>query len=186
MAADKTNQTITLRDGRKLGYTEYGAPQGKTVFEFHGNPSSRLGSKFLDEAAKRLDARIIGIDRPGMGLADHKPGRKLLDWPDDVTELADALGIDRFAILGGSGGAPSVLACAYKIPERLTAVAVLFPPRPLDTPGAADSWSRSERLRAFLGRRGPLWAGRLFLSMVARGMRSNPDAIILKDVSGIA
>ena len=145
MVTDKTNQTIKLKDGRTLGYAEYGAPQGKPVFEFHGNPSSRLGSKFLDEAAKRLGARIIGIDRPGMGLSDYKSGRQLLDWPDDVFELADALGIDRFAILGGSGGTPSVLACAYKIPERLTAVAVLFGPPPLDMPGAADSWSRAER-----------------------------------------
>ncbi len=84
MALDKTSQTIKLKDGRTLGYAEYGAPKGKPIFEFHGNPSSRLGSILFDEAAGKLGIRVIGIDRPGMGLSDYKPGRKLLDRPDDV------------------------------------------------------------------------------------------------------
>jgi len=79
MEKDKTSQTIKLKDGRNLGYSEYGDPSGKPIFEFHGNPSSRLGSILFDEAARKLGIRIIGIDRPGMGLSDYKPGRKLLD-----------------------------------------------------------------------------------------------------------
>ena len=180
MEVDKTSQTMTLKDGRTLGYAEYGAPQGKIIFEFHGNPSSRLGSALFDEAAQRLGVRVIGIDRPGMGLSDYKPGRKLLDWPDDVVELADNLGIDRFPIVGGSGGVPSTLACAYKFPERLTATGILFGPRPLGTPGATDGWSRSRRIQAFLGRNGPGWVGSLAMRAVARVMRNNPDSALTK------
>jgi pimeloyl-ACP methyl ester carboxylesterase len=51
----------------------------------------------------------------------------LLDWPDDVVEVADQLGIERFAALGFSGGAPFALACAYKIPHRLTACGLISP-----------------------------------------------------------
>ena len=97
MATDRTNQTIKLRDGRSLGYAEYGNPEGKPVFYFHGFLSSRLDWPLFDTdaIAVRLGAHIIAADRPGYGLSDFKPGRQLLDWPDDVIELADALQIDR-------------------------------------------------------------------------------------------
>jgi pimeloyl-ACP methyl ester carboxylesterase len=180
LVADKTMQAIKLKDGRTLGYAEYGDPKGKSIFEFHGNPSSRLGSILFDEAARRLGVRVIGIDRPGMGLSDYKPGRKLLDWPNDVIELANVLEIDRFPIVGGSGGVPSTLACAYKIPERLTSVGILFGPRPFGTPGATAGWSRSKRIQAFLGRNGPLWIGSLAMKAVARVMRRNPDRALSK------
>ncbi|MFC1904367.1 alpha/beta fold hydrolase [Chloroflexota bacterium] len=174
------DNVLQLPDGRRLSYAEYGDPEGKPIFEFHGNPSSRLGSILFDEAARRLGVRVIGIDRPGMGFSDYNPGRKLLDWPDDVIGLANALGIDRFPIVGGSGGVPSVLACAYKIPERLTSVGVLFGPRPLDAPGATAGWSRLMRIRAFLGRNGPLWIGSLAMRAVAKVMRDNPDSALSK------
>ena len=180
LEADKTMQAIKLKNGRTLGYAEYGDPKSKSIFDFHGNPSSRLGSMFFDEAARRLGVCVIGIDRPGMGLSDYKPGRKLLDWPDDVLELAEALKIDRFPIIGGSGGVPSVLACAYKIPERLTSVGILFEPRPLDSPDATDGLSQSRRIQEFLGRNGPLWIGSLAMSAVARVMRRNPDEALTK------
>ncbi len=175
-----TENFLKLPDGRQLCYAEYGDPNGKPIFEFHGNPSSRLGSMLFDEAARRHGIRIIGIDRPGMGLSDYKPGRKLLDWPDDVLKLAEALKIDHFSIVGGSGGVPSVLACAYKIPGRLTSVGVLFGPRPLGTPGATDGWSRSRRIQAFLGRNSPLWIGRMAMSAVARMMRRDPERALSK------
>jgi pimeloyl-ACP methyl ester carboxylesterase len=180
MMPNNTNQTLKLKDGRTLGFAEYGDPQGKPIFEFHGNPSSRLGSELFDGAAKKMGIRVFGIDRPGMGLSDYKPHRKLLDWPDDVIELADALGFEQFPIVGGSGGVPSTLACAYKIPERLSAVGVLFGPRPIGTPGATNGWSRSMRIQAYLGRKGPLWVGSLAMKAVAKIMRNNPDRALSK------
>jgi pimeloyl-ACP methyl ester carboxylesterase len=137
-----------------------------------------LGSKLFDEVAQRLNVRVIGIDRPGMGLSDYKSNRKLLNWPDDVIELADALAIDRFPIVGGSGGVPSVLACAYKIPDRLTAVGVLFGPRPLGEKGATAGWSRSMRVQAFIGRNCPLWIEDQIMKALALAVKRNPESAV--------
>lgn len=60
-----------------------------------------------------------------MGLSDPRPGRRLLDWPADVGALADALGLDRFAVIGFSGGGPYAMACARAIARRLTACGIL-------------------------------------------------------------
>ena len=175
MLDDSTSRTIRLRDGRALGYAEFGDPGGRPIFDFHGNPSSRLGSRLIDEAARQAGARLIGVDRPGIGLSDHKPDRRLLDWPDDVAQLADALGIDRFPVMGGSGGGPSALACAYGLPDRLTAVAVLFGPRPLDAWGATAGWSPAMRVQAFLGRHGPLAVIDLIMKALSLAMQSNAE-----------
>ena len=123
--SDLLNQQIPLKDGRKLGYAECGNLKGKPVFYFHGTPGSRFECNILTEAANSIGARIIVADRPGFGLSDFKKGRQLLDWPNDVTELANNLGIDRFAVMGLSGGGPYAAACAFKIPERLKAVAMV-------------------------------------------------------------
>ena len=134
------DQSILLADGRRLGYDEYGPPDGVPIFYFHGTPSSRkdwdaLGNPGLLE---KLGVRIIAPDRPGMGLSDFQPGRRIGDWPADVTELADALSIERFAVLGYSGGGPYALACAQKIPQRLTAAGVAAGEGPADQPGIYD------------------------------------------------
>jgi len=119
--SNSTARTVNLPDGRGLGYAEYGDAEGRPVFHFHGTPSARLEAARGDEEALRQGVRLIGIDRPGMGLSDFHRGRRLLDWPDDVAALADALAVDRFAVLGVSGGGAYAAACASKIPERLTA-----------------------------------------------------------------
>jgi pimeloyl-ACP methyl ester carboxylesterase len=118
-------KTIRLHDGRILGYAEFGVPAKNVMFYFHGQPGSRLEAKFLDVEAVRAGIRLIGVDRPGMGLSSFKAGRSILDWPDDVIELADSLRIDRFAVTGFSGGGPYAIACAYKIPDRLSACGII-------------------------------------------------------------
>lgn len=120
-----TNKTIPLRDGRTLGYAEVGNSEGNTVFYFHGHPGSRLGARFLANHAAQADIRLIGIDRPRIRLSTFKAGRHLLEWPNDVVELADTLQIERFAVVGFSDGGPYALACAYKIPQRLTACGIV-------------------------------------------------------------
>ena len=98
---DKRNPTIKLKGGRTLGYAEYGAPEGKPVFYFHGFPGSRIDWLFSDtnNTAAQLNARIIAVDRPGMGLSSFQRGREILDWSDDVIEIANVLQLDRFAVL---------------------------------------------------------------------------------------
>ncbi|MFW9879218.1 MAG: alpha/beta hydrolase, partial [Candidatus Thorarchaeota archaeon] len=117
---EKYNQIIMLKDGRKLGYAEFGIPDAKPIFYFHGHGSSRLEPKMYGFDEKQYNVRLISIDRPGRGLSDFKDKRTILDWPNDVVELANSLNIQKFAVLGGSGGCPYALACALKIPERLT------------------------------------------------------------------
>lgn len=174
---DSTSQKIILKDGRTLGYAEYGATDGKPIFYFHGNPSSRLEGWRLDEPAKHIKARIIAVDRPGFGLSDFKAGRRLLDWPEDVIELADILGIYRFAVLGLSGGGPYAMACAYKIPQRLTTVALVSSPCPFNVSTAIKDLSRYQRLLIFFVRRA-FWLVRLILRMVARNAYKDPVAFI--------
>jgi pimeloyl-ACP methyl ester carboxylesterase len=116
---------IRLADGRTLGYTEYGNPAGQVLFYFHGHPGSRLEAQLLAEPATAHGLRLIGIDRPGMGLSEYQPRRRLRDWPHDVVQLADRLGIDCFAVAGLSGGGPYALACAHGIGERLTACGII-------------------------------------------------------------
>ncbi|MBI5289192.1 MAG: alpha/beta hydrolase [Chloroflexi bacterium] len=116
---------VTLRDGRKLAYAEYGRRLGSPVFYFHGTPGGLLEGRFLDEAARLQDVRLIAVDRPGYGSSDFKKGRRLTDWPADVADLADALGIERFGVVGLSGGGPHAQACAAAMPERVTTAAIV-------------------------------------------------------------
>lgn len=112
---------MTLKDGRTLGYAEYGESTGTPVIGFHGMPGSRLVMKSVEKAALAARARIIAPDRPGYGLSQPDKHGTLLGYVDDIVELADTLKIDRFAVMGVSGGGPYPLACAYKIPQRVTA-----------------------------------------------------------------
>ena len=118
-----TENYLDLPDGRRLCYAEYGEPDGRPIMVFHGNPGSRLiwgalpGSPFLP------NVRLIAPDRPGYGRTDFVEGvTTLANWPQDVVALADSLGLGEFAVFGPSGGGPYALACAWKIPERVTSV----------------------------------------------------------------
>ncbi len=170
---------VRLPDGRQLSYAEYGDPGGRPVILVHGTPGSRLYWKSFPRFPFRPDLRIIAPDRPGSGLSDCKPARTLLDWPDEVAALADALGLGRFAMAGVSGGGPEALACAWKIPERLTAVAMLHSPSPPDAPGYFEEMSRTNRLFLRLAARSP-WLMRKNMQFVASMVRRNPGKYIDK------
>lgn len=119
--------TLRLRDGRRFQMLEVGKSDGPPIFHCHGNGSSRLEVLTVAAAAEQLGVRLMSLDRPGIGRSDPKPGYRLLDWPADVVEVADQLGIEQFAVEGLSGGAPFALACAYTIPQRLTACGLISP-----------------------------------------------------------
>ncbi len=149
----KPDSVYRLRDGRLLGYAEFGDPRGRPLFFLHGFPGARLGARFVDAAAERNGVRIIAPDRPGFGLSDGHAGRRLLGWPDDVLELAGGLGIERFAVLGVSGGGPYAAACAYQLPQRLTGAAIVSGLAPLDRPNALEGMALVNRLYLRLARR---------------------------------
>ncbi|KZT58170.1 hydrolase [Calocera cornea HHB12733] len=122
----RDSQTLTLPSGRVLGYAEYGVPTGFPLFYFHGYPSCRLEGSAADALAKQKNLRLICIDRPGFGLSTFQPGRRFADWPADVQAFADHAHLERFSVLGGSGGGPYAIACArFLPPERLTSVGVM-------------------------------------------------------------
>ena len=125
---------IILNDGRQLGFAEFGDPQGRPVFYFHGFPGSRLEAQLADRISCDSHIRFIGVDRPGFGLSSYKATRKFIDWSDDIIALADAMGFYRFSILGVSGGGPYAAACAYKIPHRLDAVGIVCGMGPFGAP----------------------------------------------------
>lgn len=122
---------VPLSGGRTVAIAEYGDPTGVPVFFCHGWPASRLQAGLLDEHARELGARIIAPDRPGVGYSPAHPGRTLRDWPGLLGEIADALGLDKFRVLGVSGGGPYALAAAWGLPERIPAVAVVCGAPPL-------------------------------------------------------
>ncbi len=172
--SNTTDKVLSLRDGRALGYAEYGDPSGKPVFFFHGLPGSRRQRHPDDSIAIELGAHIIAIDRPGYGLSDFQPGRKLLDWPGDVAQLADWLKIDQFSAIGLSGGGPYLLACAYKIPERISSATVISGMGPIDDPEATKGMLPSMRLGLGIAPRVPWGFVRLALDPVAKMVSRNP------------
>jgi len=121
----KTDCLLTLPDGRKLAYAEFGRPDGYPVLYFHAAPSSRLEPLFIgDDVFYQLGLRVICPDRPGMGQSDFQSRRGFSDWPQEVMFLADALGLNRFSVLGVSGGGGYAAACAARIPEKLCKVVI--------------------------------------------------------------
>jgi len=111
--AARGDGSVSCADGRALVFREYGAPDGAPVLYFHGWPGSRLDFAANDAIAASAGVRVIAVDRPGMRGSDFQRSRRVLDWPADVASLADALGLDRFAVLGFSFGGPYARACGY-------------------------------------------------------------------------
>jgi pimeloyl-ACP methyl ester carboxylesterase len=102
----KTDDVMTLPDGRKLAYAEFGKPDGYPVLYCHGAPSSRLEPLSLgDDVLSQLGLRVICPDRPGIGQSDFQSDRGFSGWPRDVVFLTEALGLDRFSVC------PSILKC---------------------------------------------------------------------------
>jgi pimeloyl-ACP methyl ester carboxylesterase len=181
-------QTHTLDDGRKLGYTEFGDPQGKPVFYFTGGTTSGRFAQTIHSIALQAGARIIAPDRPGIGMSDFKHRRSLLDWPQDICDLADALHLERFAVVSESGGSPYAAVCALKIPGRLTAVGIVAGASPFDVPDAWQGMSAQNRSALFLARKVPAWLLRLIYQPTVAIARRNPEKLrpqLLRSTKGM-
>ena len=117
---------LELRDGRSIGIAEFGVPDGKTIFWFHGTPGGRRQVPPLARLiALECGVRLIGVERPGVGRSTPYLHDCVGDYAGDIEQLADRLNVDRFGVVGLSGGGPYVLACAHELPERVVAGAVL-------------------------------------------------------------
>lgn len=124
-------RSLTLSDGRRMGYAEYGDPEGLPVLALHGTPGSRLTFTITDEAARARNLRIIAPDRPGYGLSDFKRFETVMDWVPDLRALADGLGLEGFGIMGVSGGGPYAVAAAAGMRRRTAFLALVSPVGPI-------------------------------------------------------
>jgi len=169
------NRQYRLSDGRWLGYAEFGDLSGAPEFYFPGFPGSSIEGKIMESVARSLSVRIIAVERPGFGLSTIKPGRRLIDWPDDLVELADYLGLKRFSVMGHSGGGPYAAACAARIPHRLTAVGMVNSVGPADAPQAACGLLRLSRLAYQVSQ----WSPRLLpYGLTARCISRNAEKVV--------
>jgi pimeloyl-ACP methyl ester carboxylesterase len=128
---DRQSRVHGLADGRQLGYAEYGDPQGVPVIALHGTPGSRYMFALTDAAARERGLRLIAPERPGYGLSSFRQMDTLTQAAGDVEALADALGLDRFALLGVSGGGPFAAAVASHMKARVVFLALISPVGPI-------------------------------------------------------
>ena len=123
--------TLDLPSGQRLGFARYGFPGGTPLIAFHGAPACRLMFASADEPARRLGLEIIAPDRPGYGLSPLDADPTLESRTDQNVALVDALGLDRFAVIGVSGGAPYAVALAARLGSRVTNLALVSPMGPI-------------------------------------------------------
>lgn len=181
--SDETERHIRLADGRVLAYLETGDPSGAPVMYFHGFPGSRLEGQLAADAARRRGLRLLAPDRPGFGASSLQPRRTLAHWAADVRSLADALGLERFSVVGVSGGGPYALACAARLPERVGGVAVVAGLGPLAPKAATRGMVALNRVGLGLARRRPRLA-RGLIGLAARGIRRHPGRYLAHMLAG--
>ncbi len=160
----RLDSTLTLRDGRRLAYAEWGEFDGRPVLFCHGTPSGRLLHPPDPGAFDGLGTRWITVDRPGYGRSDPQPRRDLLGWARDVEQLADHLGLEAFSVAGLSGGGPHALVCAHALPGRVRRTAVVSGVGPM-TPETLRQLFPVRRLGVRLARTVP-WVLPLLMRLV--------------------
>jgi pimeloyl-ACP methyl ester carboxylesterase len=110
---------IRTPDGRTLAVAEWGDPNGIGLFALHGTPGGRIGYWMDPGIYARYGLRRLTVDRPGYGESTRHAGRSVADVVPDIETIANELGIDRFAVTGGSGGGPHALAIAALLGDRV-------------------------------------------------------------------
>ncbi len=149
------DRQVAIRGGRLVGLADVGDPHGAPVVFFPGGGDSRLTRHPDDSIAVGLGIRLLVVERPGCGLSDWTRRGDLADWAQDVDALADALALERFAVMGWSAGGPHALAVAAALPGRVER-AVVVAGMPL--PEWSDVLSRDLRAVLRLSRRAPVLA----------------------------
>jgi len=130
--ADPTARTLTLPDGRTLGYALFGAGTGPLVVYLNGTMGSRLEARVADGVGRRLGFRVVGVDRPGHGLSTMHHPRRFAAFAEDVRALADHLGASTFGLVGFSGGGAHAAAIASRLRDRLSRLVLVCPAAPPD------------------------------------------------------
>ncbi|HVT36425.1 MAG TPA: alpha/beta hydrolase, partial [Nevskiaceae bacterium] len=153
--------------GRRLAWREYGERTGRPCIYTAGTPASGLCGAVFHEAALRAGVRWVAPDKPGSGHSDFMPRRRLLDWADDVAQLADHLRLTRFAVAGESGGGPHTLALAARLPQRVTVAVCVAGMGQGDSPELRRAMTLQFRTMLWLAAHAPWLPGFLMGRMVA-------------------
>ena len=126
IARPKLEGNIAVGDDRQIGFAEFGDPQGRAIFWLHGTPGARRQIPMDARVyAEQRQIRLIGIDRPGIGSSTPYQYDTAFAFAEDLRTIADTLGVDKFEVIGLSGGGPYALACAAAMPDRVVAAGVL-------------------------------------------------------------
>jgi pimeloyl-ACP methyl ester carboxylesterase len=168
---------VKLADGSEAGYAEAGDPDGYPVLHLHGTPGSRLEVCIpaARQAAEDLGIRLIGLDRPGIGLSTFRRFA-IGAYPRMVRDFADALGLEQFAVTGVSGGGKYACACAWQLPDRITRAALVSSTCPVDLPGAKATVNKQGRLAYAVATRAP-WLLRPMFAKLTHDVRRDPTAL---------
>jgi pimeloyl-ACP methyl ester carboxylesterase len=156
------NNFVVMRTGRRLEVREYGDEAGHPVLFFHGLIGSHHQASYIADQARQEGLRIIAPNRPGVGRSDFAERKSPLDAVGDVEDLAKALGLDEFSLIGISGGAPSALATLYRLGHRVKTVTVISGMGPMRLRGALHGMDRRRRVFVAVGSRYPRLAKRAF------------------------
>lgn len=141
--------TAGVADDRELGWAEFGHPDGDAVLWFHGTPGACLQvPPTVHEVALQRGFRVIAVERPGTGRSTNHRYRRVAEFGADIESLADGLGLERFAVVGLSGGGPYTLAVARHLPDRVVVATLLGGIGPVRGPDAVLSYTRLLRFAA--------------------------------------
>jgi pimeloyl-ACP methyl ester carboxylesterase len=172
-------QVVKAADGRRLAVESSGRPDGAPVFLLHGTPGGRNGPQPRGIVLYRLGIRLISYDRPGYGGSDPLTDRTVVDTAADVATIADELAIERFGVVGRSGGAPHALACAAVMTKRVYSAAALASLAPPDAAGL-DWWDgmADSNVEAYRDAQDDKDSMVAELAARARRVRSDPESLL--------
>ncbi len=168
-----TDRELRLADGRRMRWSEFGAPDGTPMLSCHGGLLCRFDVEPCSADFAAAGIRVLSPDRPGVGGSDHAPDHSTVDWVDDARQLLDSLSIDRIAVTGWSLGGQHAAAVAARLGDRVSGLALVAGCPPLDDPARfAELNAMDRRLARLAQRSAPL--ARAAFTMTARLGRRSP------------
>jgi pimeloyl-ACP methyl ester carboxylesterase len=175
----KHDQTIRHPTGRVVQYSIFGASDlQKVVFYSHGFPASRVEAVIAHRAALERGVTLVALDRPGFGASQWYPERSFEDWAGDVRLVADHLGVERFSVLGVSGGTPTAVAAAGAMPERVLSLVIVSGIAPVVNVDSLRGMNLSNKGLLLLGRHVP-WLARWSVWGIAQLWRMFPGLVAI-------
>lgn len=168
---------VQLADRRTIEYAVYGDADGIPLIFFHGFIGSIRQAAFAHAAARQYGLRIVAMNRPGVGRSSPVLRRTMRQQVADVAQLADRIGLDRFGVIGVSGGAPYALACLADLPHRVRVGVLLSGLGPVAEPRLLQQMEPPQRRMILLARWMP-WVVQGLIAVQLRGYEDTPEAFL--------